>query len=227
MSKMFSFFRKSKREDRRNKEPKESTPPRGAGTGSRDANKNNHQKPESVVAVPLPNYSSEVGPVKNATNAPSQADAANEKIDANSRSANPDAPATMCDDNATTLNANTSHANMLKKPEPMVERRGSGVKPCGHGTTAIAPWVAVLGHRNDNACTPPSSPVLEAKKALKVVQNGLAGNASKEEKDEKDTVTASMKLHVNLPITSSEKTSQGNGVENQVEMYVILHNYII
>lgn len=227
MSKMFSFFRKSKKEDRKNKE----SPPRNAATGSRESNRNNHQKaeiaPESVVAVPLPNYSSEVGSVKNATNAPSQVDTLNEKIDSNSRSANTDTPATMCDDNATTHNENNSYASMLKKPEPVVERRGSGVKPCGHGTTAISPWVAVLGHRHDNASTPPASPVLEAKKSLKVAQNGLAGDAGKEEKDEKDTVTASMKLHVNLPITSSEKTSQVNGVENQVEMYVILHNYII
>ncbi|XP_018561580.1 protein FAM184A isoform X2 [Anoplophora glabripennis] len=207
MSKMFSFFRKSKKDDRRNRD----SPPQSAG--SRDANKNNHQKPE-IAPESVANYSSEVGPVKNATNAPSPPDKLNEKIDSNSRSANPEPSAVMCDDHAATLAANTSYASMLKKPEPVADRRGSGVKPCGHGTTAIAPWVAVLGHRHDSANTPPASPVLEAKKALKVVQNGVDEKAGKEEKD---TVTASMKLHVNLPITSSEKISAGNGVENQVE----------
>ncbi|KAJ8921978.1 hypothetical protein NQ315_008615 [Exocentrus adspersus] len=204
---MFSFFKKSKKEDRRSKESKESTPPQSANVTG--ALKNN-QKPEIAPenSVPLPNCSSEGEPTKNA---PSPVDTLNEKID----SANPDILATMCDDNATTLDADVAtplDANMLRKPEPAAQRRGSGVKPCGHGTTAIAPWVQVLTKKHENTASPPPSPLAETKnKEFTALQNGLDAGSKKE----KDTVTASMKLHVNLPITTSEKSS---AVDNQVEM---------
>lgn len=66
--------------------------------------------------------------------------------------------------------------------------RGGNVKPCGHGTTAIAPWVPNFSAKRENSSTPPSSPVLDVKKQCK---NGQDVQQSE--------VTASMKLHINLP----------------------------
>ncbi|KAJ8961883.1 hypothetical protein NQ318_021501, partial [Aromia moschata] len=177
-----------------------------------------------------PNYSSEFVPRKNVTNAPSQADTLNGKIDSNSLPANPDTIATMCDENSTTVDATPPSVTYARQPDQpaagMAERRGSCVKPCGHGTVAIAPYVPLIGSKRENAGTPPSSPVAELKRPFRISQlNAIQEKASpadadrdREEavngtKDDRNTVTASMKLHVNLPNGSAAKKPAENGVE--------------
>ncbi|XP_060524226.1 protein FAM184A-like isoform X2 [Cylas formicarius] len=66
------------------------------------------------------------------------------------------------------------------------ERRsssGGGVKPCGHGTTAILPKVPLSGV-SQKLATPPESPVMEIKKTFKYTVNGIQEEPNQLEKVE-------------------------------------------
>ncbi|VEN40206.1 unnamed protein product [Callosobruchus maculatus] len=141
---MFSFFKKSKKDGTEKK--KDPASPTNNVPG-----KNNSESTSSGESVP--NYSHQSR--KNANECGGTA--TNEKNDVNS--ANPDliASTTMFDGSSSAAHS---------KP---VERRGSsGVKPCGHGTVAIAPRVVVTGERRESAATPPASPVLEVKRQFRI-----------------------------------------------------------
>lgn len=68
----------------------------------------------------------------------------------------------------------------LKVPDAsnVTQRRGSSVKPCGHGTTAISPWVPIQTAAKKDVRTPPGSPLMEVKRTVKFTVNGI------QEKDE-------------------------------------------
>lgn len=77
----------------------------------------------------------------------------------------------MCDPYVNGLKVNASDANRL------TQRRGSNVKPCGHGTTAILPRVPPQNARpKKEAPTPPESPIMEVKKTFRYTVNGIEGN---------------------------------------------------
>ncbi|KAJ8983029.1 hypothetical protein NQ317_014326 [Molorchus minor] len=152
---------------------------------------------------------------KNATNAPSPMDTLNEKNRHETAPATPDNIATMCDRGAPAVNSQTiPFANVLRQPA-MAERRGSCVKPCGHGTVAIAPYVPVTGTKRENSGTPLLKPFKAAQPQLKGIdENGTTDGAKK---GDEDAVNASIKLHVDLPNGSNGKCVE-NGGETEVEM---------
>lgn len=77
----------------------------------------------------------------------------------------------MCDPYVNGLKVNASDGNRL------TQRRGSNVKPCGHGTTAILPRVPPQNARpKKEAPTPPESPIMEIKKTFRYTVNGIEGN---------------------------------------------------
>uniref|UniRef100_A0AAR5P062 Uncharacterized protein n=3 Tax=Dendroctonus ponderosae TaxID=77166 RepID=A0AAR5P062_DENPD len=65
------------------------------------------------------------------------------------------------------------------------ERRGSCVKPCGHGTTAILPRNPVQSAAPKKE-TPPASPVMEIKKTFRYTVNGIQGNDIVEHEEPQD-----------------------------------------
>lgn len=56
-----------------------------------------------------------------------------------------------------------TYANMLRKSELAKEGKSQSVKPCGHGTVAIAPRVPPSAARRENNATPPDSPKTDVK----------------------------------------------------------------
>lgn len=221
---MFNFFRKSKKDgDKKNKDTKDSQTVIKEGDScvqGKDVCKNNLQNsiqkaeiaPENDSKA-LPNYSSESGLRKNVSNASSATGSISpEKNDLNFDisivSPNPDIIATMFD------NSDVS----VKKIEPVgtpTERRTSCVKPCGHGTTAITPRIPVLSSNRSNNPSPASSPILEIRKHFRItgIENvkvpkeenpNVDGKDDMDHDEEQNTLTASMKLHVNLPAPNAE-----------------------
>lgn len=75
----------------------------------------------------------------------------------------------MCDSYVNGRKIAGSDENRIK------ERRGSCVKPCGHGTTAILPRSPVPSAAPKKE-TPPASPVMEIKKTFRYTVNGIQGN---------------------------------------------------
>nr|CAI5848722.1 unnamed protein product [Callosobruchus analis] len=143
---MFSFFKKSKKDaTEKKKDP--------ASPTNNVPGKNNSESTSSGESVPNYSYQSR----KNANECGGAV--TNEKNDVNS--ANPDliASTTMFD------GSSSSHS---PSPKPVERRGSSGVKPCGHGTVAISPRVAVTGERRESAATPPASPVLEVKRQFRI-----------------------------------------------------------
>lgn len=232
---MFNFFRKSKKDgDKKNKDATKESPTlikEGASTcvQGKDVCKNNIQKVEIALETEtksLPNYSSESGLEKNVSNATSATGISQEKNHSSSElpivSPNPDIIATMCDKSA------------LKKIEtmvPIIERRSSSVKPCGHGTTAISPRIPILTGSRSNNTSPSSSPILEIRKQFRITaienlcapieetkeikKNGWKDEAHTDDEQEQNTLKASMKLHVNLPTSPLDNKIVENGIETE------------
>lgn len=218
---MFNFFRKSKKDvDKKNKDTKDSQTLIKEGDTSvqgKDVCKNNLQNTIQKAEIALeseskslPNYSSESVLRKNVSNASSAATGISpEKNDLNSDisivSPNPDIIATMCDKSDTPI-------KMIEPivVTPVIERRTSCVKPCGHGTTAVTPRIPVLTGSHSNNPSPSSSPVLEIRKHFRItgIENVINQNEEPpkidrkddiEQMEEQNTLSASMKLSVNLP----------------------------
>ncbi|XP_030758970.1 protein FAM184A isoform X2 [Sitophilus oryzae] len=77
------------------------------------------------------------------------------------------------------------YAHGLKVPESrLTERRGSCVKPCGHGTTAIAPRVPIQTAPKKEVNSVPSSPVMEVRKTMKFTVNAIEENCKAEAQEE-------------------------------------------
>lgn len=123
-----------------------------------------------------------------------------------------------------------SYANVVSKPSR------SGVKPCGHGTVAIAPKVPdFVGKRE--LCTPPSSPEMgsqpkyskvgtraasndldNAANTVHLKQNGLAS----------DTVRGALKLQFEVPKNVANKfcgdaNQYGGANHSHEDMYVDIY----
>lgn len=110
------------------------------------------------------------------------------------------------------------YANMLRNLDPPKETKSglgsAGVKPCGHGTVAIAPKVPLpVNNKRD---TPPGSPKAETRNKLpfyKVPNESLhkTNNLAKYElvktQPVNDTVTGVMKLRVDIPSPPTSVTS--------------------
>lgn len=237
---MFNFFRKSKKDgDKRNKDTKDSQTLIKEGAAcvqGKDVCKNNLQNSiqKAEIALesethPLPNYSSESGLRKNVSNASSATGISPEKNDLNFDisivSPNPDIIATMCDKSDTSI-------KMIEPVVPIIERRTSCVKPCGHGTTAIMPRIPVLTGSLSNNSSPSSSPILEIRKHFRITGIENLNNQKEEppkveEKDdmehdgEQNTLTASMKLHVNLPTTPADSKIVENDLKNEKYVFYL------
>lgn len=218
---MFNFFRKSKKDgDKKNKDTKDSQTLIKEGdtcVQSKEVCKNNLQntiqKAEIALeseSISLPNYSSESGLRKNVSKASSAAAGISpEKNDLNCDisivSPNPDIIATMCDKSDTSIKT-IEPVTVV----PVIERRTSCVKPCGHGTTAVTPRIPVLTGSHSNNPSPSSSPILEIRKHFRItgIENvstkndghpKIDGKPDMEHAEDQNTLSASMKLSVNLP----------------------------
>ncbi|XP_066150093.1 protein FAM184A-like isoform X2 [Euwallacea fornicatus] len=110
----------------------------------------------------------------------------------------------MCDPYVNGLRVSPSDGNRL------TERRGSCVKPCGHGTTAILPRSPLQNSTAKRDATPPGSPIMEVKKTFRYTVNGIEGNRQEDLEDKKER-----KKLENLPVAAKIP----NGVlENRIEM---------
>ncbi|XP_063909487.1 protein FAM184A isoform X2 [Zophobas morio] len=96
--------------------------------------------------------------VSNAVSSEVTADEKNEPNDSMCERACPSAPI-----------GTISYAAVLKQPEA----RGGSVKPCGHGTTGVAPRPPVRYTRSSTG-TPPSSPKLDLKKVARNAERQIA-----------------------------------------------------
>lgn len=97
-----------------------------------------------------------------------------------------------------------SNANMLKRPEQKPTRM---VKPCGHGTLAIAPRVPISPFRRNSSSTPPGSPDVSIKL-----------NKRKEISDSADNISDSeYKSLPPSPNNSPEKTVCGRKLNDHSE----------
>lgn len=149
---------------------------------------------------PLPNYSLDSDLFqKNVPNATSVVNNLREKDDSNI-SLNPDILSTMCD------KYSLFYVSGLKRTDPMAERKGT-VKPCGHGTTAITPWVPPHSIGRDSR-SPTPSPVLDVRKQFSSSNIENIEQTHKELKNSDSfigpeggtsTIVSSMKLHINIP----------------------------
>lgn len=226
---MFNFFRKSKKDgDKKNKDVKDTQTliKEGDSCGQgkdvcKNTSQNSNQKfeiaPENE-SKSLPNYSPQSGLRKNVLNASSATEKNDLNFDISIVSPNPDIIATMCD----------KSENSIKMIEPVAvvptnDRRTSCVKPCGHGTTAITPRIPILSGNRSNNPSPSSSPILEIRKHFRIT--GIENvNTQKEENqkanmdhvgEEENTLTASMKLHVNFPTPTVENKVVENDLERE------------
>lgn len=104
------------------------------------------------------------------------------------------------------------YASMLRSlDQPNKEtNRGGRVKPCGHGTVAVAPKIPLQANKRDNAETPPDSPKAERNKLpfykmqteqLHNKNNSLPKYELVKTQPVNDTVTGVMKLRVDIPTT--------------------------
>ncbi|KAF7285420.1 hypothetical protein GWI33_010669 [Rhynchophorus ferrugineus] len=201
---MFSFFRKSKRDDggsgRKNKDKDASVRDRNLkesgdcpADDKRKMCKNNQPStPElalDIDAIPLP---------KNIVNA--------------AKTISCEA-ATFYEKNNEPTDTKMSEPtliNGLRVPEnKVVERRGSNVKPCGHGTTAIAPRIPVQGTVKKDVSTPPASPVMEVRKTLKFTVNDIQEHIKEEPLEElpekKDKIPGTETVPVSDSFGTDEK----------------------
>lgn len=125
---MFSFFKRSKKENEKNR--------KDAGEKEREEMGKNNRDTDFAPSMPT---TSELGPQCEipANAVASEVTTLNEKNDSTN-------------EKMSTVSAG-SYSAVLRKPE-----RGS-VKPCGHGTTGISPSIPLLSVRK-NSSTPPPSP---------------------------------------------------------------------
>lgn len=125
---MFSFFRRSKKDNEKNR--------KDAGEKEREEMGKNNRDTDFAPSTPT---TSELGSqCKNLANeVSSEVTTLNEKNDSTNEKMSTISP--------------ISYSAVLRKPE-----RGS-VKPCGHGTTGISPSIPLLSARK-NSSTPPPSP---------------------------------------------------------------------
>lgn len=155
------------------------------------------------------------------------------KVTMESRQTNPAVPLCMP----------ISYANALKVDTKPVR---SGVKPCGHGTVAIAPKVPDLISKRE-LCTPPSSPEMGSKPKYSKVnvagsnsENAVLGAKQKLKGEQQngipsDTVRASLKLQFEVPKNALNVANKFGGDASQYarpnhnneDMYVITVTCVI
>lgn len=124
----------------------------------------------------------------------------------------------------------TSYANALRND---TQQRRISVKPCGHGTVAIAPKIPI---KREQHITPSSSPELSSGAKPKYrrvhsdelpLSNFKKGAKNKRGDDESfsSTIKSVMQLRVELPnlnkVLSNDAQKLVNGTQNEPEKYVI------
>lgn len=190
-SKMFSFFKRSKKDTETHNGPKENKDKKSKDKDSSKENTaspsrkqkemcKNNSTPQNFESAPqcasvtnVPTVATEVaGPktleIVSASASGAKIPAEVEIIDPNPTNETSDLQNTM-EFNGSASNRGVAsraqmYGNMLKSLEPIREGRGGGVKPCGHGTVAVSPKIPILqAAKRDNSNTPPESPKQELK----------------------------------------------------------------
>lgn len=222
---MFSFFRKSKKDSDSNgsvtnkkHKDKESSKENSASPARnhKEMCKNN-QTIQNVESAPqcanvsvVPSVATEVALPKTVeTETASVSGGETETIETKTKNDDPSENAAM----SVSSKAQT-YANMLRALDtPKEASRGGGVKPCGHGTVAIAPKIPLAFGKRDNPETPPDSPKAEMKNKLPFYKppnevakteqlhknNSLPKYELVKTQPINDTVTGVMKLRVDIP----------------------------
>lgn len=205
---MFSFFRKSKKEPKDNKETNNCTAPSGARNNYKEMCKNNIQNVESAPQCANVSVVASVAPTEVAVDTETASETKTTKNDEN---------ATMSVSSKAQV-----YANMLKTLDPPPQKEqtnksgsgggGGGVKPCGHGTIAIAPKIPLSINKRDNQATPPDSPKAEARNKHPFYKPPSGAEPLHNKNHQKyelvktqpinDTVTGVMKLRVDIPSPS-------------------------
>lgn len=234
---MFSFFRRSKKdsESHGSKENKDKKNKDGCKENSASPSRKHKEMCKNNITMQnfesAPHSASVTSVLADATevscpNFPETASVSvsggePEKIDSNTTNETPiDKMMEWNNRKEVSSRANT-YANMLRALESQKEpreNRGSGVKPCGHGTVAVLPKIPVLqaNKRDDSNNTPPESPKPEVIRKLSDTaqsisakedklrnagqENGPVKNIFKRQTNN-DTVTGIMKLRIDIPQT--------------------------
>lgn len=231
---MFSFFRKSKKDSDSisggvNKKHKDSASP---ARNHKDMCKNNITI-ENVESAPqcanvVATVATEVATLEQPESASATGIGDTVNDETNTKYDNTSENATM----SVSSKAQT-YTNMLRESS-----RGGGVKPCGHGTIAIAPKVPLSINKRDTTDTPPGSPKAElrnklpfyktpneiAKMELLHKNNGLQKYELVNTQPMNDTVTGVMKLRVDIPSVPVMTPPDPNPPIDDADKYVITHS---
>lgn len=217
---MFSFFRRSKKEpDSPAKESKRSKDASKENTAS-PAHKHKEMCKNNITIQNFESapHSSSVTDAAEVARCPETDDCASASAEKTETNATNESDMEWNANRKDVASRAQTYLNLVKTLEPPHpnERRGSGVKPCGHGTVAVSPKIPWLqGGRRDNSSTPPESPKPEAKRKLSDTFDAIPEKEDKLRKGDldngtpselfkrqvnNDTVMGSMKLHVELPV---------------------------
>lgn len=233
---MFSFFRRSKKdsESHGTKENKDKKNKDGCKENSaspshkhKEMCKNNitmqnfESAPHSASVTSVLGDATEVScPNFSETASASVSGGEAEKIESNATNETPSGKMMEWNNRKEVSSRANTYANMLRALESQREpreNRGSGVKPCGHGTVAVLPKIPILqASKRDDTNTPPESPKPEVIRKLSDAaqsisakedklrnagqENGPVDNIFKRQANN-DTVTGIMKLRIDIPQT--------------------------
>lgn len=234
---MFSFFRRSKKDseshgtkENKDKKNKDACKENSASPSRKHKEmcKNNitmqnfESAPHSASVTSVLGDATEVlCPNFSETESASVSGGEAEKIDSNATNETPTDKMMDWNTNRKEVSARANtYANMLRALESQKEpreSRGSGVKPCGHGTVAVQPKIPLpQASKRDEASTPPESPkpgvirklsgtaqsisAKEDKLRNAGQENGPVDNIFKRQANN-DTVTGIMKLRIDIPQT--------------------------
>lgn len=233
---MFSFFRKSKKDSDSsaggaNKKHKDKENSASPARNHKEMCKNNitiqnvESAPQCANVSVVPSVATEVALPKTVEpETASESGGETEIAETKTKNDDPSENATM----SVSSKAQT-YSNMLKETS-----RGGRVKPCGHGTIAVAPKIPLPMNKRDNTDTPPGSPKAEmrnklpfykppnevAKTELLHKNNGLPKYELVKTQPMNDTVTGVMKLRVDIPSPPVTQSNSTPPIDN-AEKYVI------
>lgn len=249
---MFSFFRKSKKETESHGSSKKHNKDNGISNALPDARIHKEMCKNNITIENVesaPQCANNVSVVSNVatdvasssallTNSVEQTENASSVL-----SGSENETKTINNNDPTTMSVSSKaqvYANMLRTIDsspPPRESKG-GVKPCGHGTVAIAPKIPLAINRRENPISPPDSPKAEYRNKLplfykspnefgknEMLHNRNNNSAPKYElvntQPMNDTVTGVMKLRVDIPpVNPTTTTPPPVGVDS--EKYVII-----
>lgn len=227
--KMFSFFRKSK------KEPDSSGSSSGGGGSTKK-----HKDKETNSASPARHHKEmckniQNGECANVSVVPSVATEVSLPKTVETETASGENETKTTNDATMSVSSKAQiYASMLKTLDPPQKETtnkggGGGVKPCGHGTVAIAPKNP-LSNKRDHQATPPDSPKAEMRNKLPFYKQPNETNTLHKNncvpkyelvktQPMNDTVTGVMKLRVDIPSSPTDS----NPPSAESGKYVIKH----